>query len=371
MDVPATFVVLDDDAERSITVPATVSWYDSRAKDTTRSAEWRLYYSKGAGAIQSRMTAGDLMVIGVRPKGEIAVLLARAGSSTELQLRTLFDTGPVSTSAVEVRRFLEGESLDFVAASLLERLGLGRPDLEQTAEASQAARVAERLIDMYSDRLPSGNDVSSLVAEHVVDVDPIADPDHALIRWIETEAAAFRQWEDCLIERRLQLGFRTSGDAIDVGAFRSFAMTLRQSRVSRAGGALQNHVARILLAHRIEFEPQAKTEKGETPDFLFPGAKAYADTSYPTASLRHLAAKFTVKERWRQVLNEAARIPQKHLLTVDAAVTEPTLDAMLASGVSLCVPELIARRYPSSLGSRLVSVRELLEGPLSVHRQER
>ncbi|EJA5030400.1 hypothetical protein MU985_004932 [Salmonella enterica] len=35
-----------------------------------------------------------------------------------------------------------------------------------------------------------------------------------------------------------------------------------------------------------------------------------------------LAYKSTCKDRWRQMLNEAVRIPDKHLLTLESSICE-------------------------------------------------
>ena len=135
---------------------------------------------------------------------------------------------------------------------------------------------------------------------------------------------------------------------------------MRQSRASRAGGALQFHTARVLSDNGIPFQAQAVTENGERPDFLFPSAAAYHNSAFPDDRLRMLAVKFTLKERWRQVLNEAARIRPKHLLTMDAAITEPSLNAMRVSDVVVVVPAEIRRTYRAPMQSKLLCVRELL-----------
>jgi hypothetical protein len=186
-------------------------------------------------------------------------------------------------------------------------------------------------------------------------VDPVADPDRALVRWIEAEAEVFRLWEDGLIARRLERGFALKEGRQDVQAFRDFAMKTRQSRVSRAGGALQLHASRIMHANSLAFEEQAVTEKSEKPDFLFPGGIAYRDERFPATRLRMLAAKFTAKERWRQVLNEAARIGHKHLLTMDSAISQPQLEAMRAANLSPVIPKDYHTLYSAEAGAALTS----------------
>lgn len=368
-DAKAKYLLLDDDPDETLVVESTISWYDSRARQAHRSPEWRLYYPKAAGAIQSRMRAGDLMVVCVSESDDISVLLARSGSSSEAKLRLLFGVDEPEGERVVVRRFEGADSLDFASALVLEELGLGQGSLQEGADRDEVDEVADRLIRVFPGALPTGVIVSSIVAGGVRHVDPLDAPDHALVRWLEVEEAAYRIWEDAKIARRIAQGFIDPSGTPDVKAFRDLAMTLRQSRVSRAGGALQNHVARILDAHDIRYQPQAQTEKGETPDFLFPGGAAYADPSYPDSDLRLLAAKFTVKERWRQVLNEGARIRQKHLLTVDRTITTSTLHAMRSAQLYICIPTLYRAAYPSAVHGLILSLRELLGGPLARHRR--
>ena len=64
----------------------------------------------------------------------------------------------------------------------------------------------------------------------------------------------------------------------------------------------------------------------------------YQDPGFPATRLRMLAVKTTCKDRWRQVLNEAARIPAKHLLTLQEGVSENQFREMTESGVRLVVP---------------------------------
>ena len=136
-----------------------------------------------------------------------------------------------------------------------------------------------------------------------------------------------------------------------------FAMSVQQSRRSRRGQSLQNHFSTILRAERIPFTAQCTTEGGETPDFVVPGCPAYHDLEYPDHLLRMVACKSTAKERWRQVLHEATRIPEKYLLTVDPSLTGSTIEAMLRAGVVPFLPSPVIHRsyaghpYATSMAS--------------------
>ena len=73
-----------------------------------------------------------------------------------------------------------------------------------------------------------------------------------------------------------------------------------------------------------------------------------------------LAAKTTVKDRWRQILNEADRIPRKHLLTLQDGVSENQFREMKAAAVQLVVPASLHDRYPASVRPHLMSLEQFL-----------
>ncbi len=69
-----------------------------------------------------------------------------------------------------------------------------------------------------------------------------------------------------------------------------------------------------------------------------------------------LALKTTCKDRWRQILNEAPRIPLKHLLTVQQGISQNQLNEISRSNVSLIVPASLHSCYPGSGRKNLLTV---------------
>ena len=138
-------------------------------------------------------------------------------------------------------------------------------------------------------------------------------------------------------------------DALSAAGRISFAdatllvMSQLQSRKSRRGQSLQNHFSAVLDTRRIPYGPQCRTEGKETPDFIVPGCSQYSDPRFPSGSLRMVACKSTLKERWRQILREAERIPEKYVLTLDASLTDDGVVQMMASGLRLFLPEPVIR----------------------------
>ena len=96
---------------------------------------------------------------------------------------------------------------------------------------------------------------------------------------------------------------------------------------------------------RIHYSRTAVTENNSKPDFLFPGQAEYFDPTFPDDRLVMLGAKSTCKDRWRQVLAEAARIPDKHLVTLQPAISQNQTDEMRSSRLQLVVPSGIHGTY--------------------------
>jgi hypothetical protein len=73
-----------------------------------------------------------------------------------------------------------------------------------------------------------------------------------------------------------------------------------------------------------------------------------------------LATKTTCKDRWRQILNEADRIPTKHLLTLQEGVSDAQFREMQSAGVQLVVPAPVMTSYPEEVRPYLLSFEEFL-----------
>jgi hypothetical protein len=74
-----------------------------------------------------------------------------------------------------------------------------------------------------------------------------------------------------------------------------------------------------------------------------------------------LAAKSVCKERWRQILPEADRVPHKHLVTIEPGISEAQTSQMKANGVQLVVPARLHDSYTSDQRASLWPVTSFLE----------
>jgi type II restriction enzyme len=176
-----------------------------------------------------------------------------------------------------------------------------------------------------------------------------ANPDTKLLQLLDYEYRLFK-----LAERRIYSGILTSPfQSID--HFLQIASSIMNRRKARAGASLENHVETVLKDAAIPFASHPKVDK-TAPDIIIPSVEAYNDPSYPSDRLFVLALKTTCKDRWRQILNEAPRIPLKHLLTVQQGISQNQLNEISRSNVSLIVPASLHSCYPSSGRKTLLTV---------------
>jgi hypothetical protein len=151
-----------------------------------------------------------------------------------------------------------------------------------------------------------------------------------------------------------------------VNEFVARAQTVLQRRKARSGRSLKLQTREIFVEEGLvegsTFSHQAESEGGKRPDFLFPSVAAYKDPEFSSAHLRLLAAKTTCKDRWRQILNEADRIPVKHLLTLQEGVSETQFAEMKAASVKLVIPSPLIPKFPDSIQPELTTLEDFIAG---------
>lgn len=175
------------------------------------------------------------------------------------------------------------------------------------------------------------------------------DVDARLLKRRECEYQLFRSIENHVVLPRVKEGFAT------VDEFVSYAHSVTNRRMSRSGKSLELQVKQIFDEERVAYDWTKTTEDKRTPDFIFPSIERYRDGKWPREQLRMLATKTTCKDRWRQVLTEAARIDEKHLLTLQEGVSEPQFREMTQEGIKLVVPSGLHDKYPAAVQPQLVS----------------
>jgi hypothetical protein len=115
-------------------------------------------------------------------------------------------------------------------------------------------------------------------------------------------------------------------------------LSASQQRKTRAGRSFEHHIAAALTAAGIRFEEQAVTG-GRRPDFVLPDARTFQLGSHrPFSDALVLAAKTTLRERWKQVSSEGFNCAV-FLATVDDRVPDTSIREMNEQGITLVVPE--------------------------------
>lgn len=157
--------------------------------------------------------------------------------------------------------------------------------------------------------------------------------DAIILKWVAAEYELFSNLEEKVYRDIYTKAFGSCHELIE------FSNTILNRRKSRAGKSLEHHLATIFQSAQLRFEEQVITEENKKPDFIFPDSISYHDFSFPADKLTMLGAKTTCKDRWRQVLNEADRIDNKHLFTLQKGVSKNQLREMKAEHLTLVVPK--------------------------------
>ncbi|WP_334656586.1 type II restriction endonuclease, partial [Sphingomonas panaciterrae] len=218
----------------------------------------------------------------------------------------------------------------------------------------------EKLLRAFPDGLPQTRKFSIFARKMADGVDPLADPDAALLAWMDTEERLFMTYERHIVGERLQQGFIIDG-AADVDGFVRYSLGVQNRRKSRAGFALGHHVEALLELHGVVHKREATTEKRNGPDFLLPDETRYHDPAWPAERLLMLAVKTSCKDRWRQVLAEADRISSKHLLTLEPGISQAQTDEMRKEQLRLVLPAPLHESFRPSHLNDLNSVAAFLE----------
>ncbi len=345
---PTMYVWLGEDRE-GITVESWSHHYDSRLDARGRSPEWRLYYP--SNPVTEAMRPGDTLFLAKDRNGGRWFIVAPKGSTGESQLLWLFGLRPEGQKFVS-REFTGAEpELDFAARYILDGLGVeyGEPEADRL----------DAMVERYGATFPKTAEFSRNARDTLPEASALDDPDAALLAWLDREEALFRRLERRIVTERLELGFMTP-DGAEVEEFIGFSLGVHNRRKSRMGYSLEHQVAAVLDAHNVAYARDAIIDDSNKPDFLFPSLEAYKAADAGDPALTMLGAKSSCKERWRQVLREADKIPRKHLLTLEPGITEAQTEKMEASKLQLIVPKAIQVSYTATQREWLWSVADFI-----------
>lgn len=323
----AAFPVLID----SHGVEATPSciWYNTRTRNECRLTGW--------GGAKSP-------VMDPEATGSICLFAFRKRSVTSDS-----DAGRVwLCRSVEEEDLVESQlgPIEPKSTTLLDAYGIGLVFEEEPDKPCNLA--PEALPDAWKLSFPAVADFVAFAVDRLRSA-RAASADVRLLKRRDCEEELFRSVERYYVLPRVREGFAT------VDLFVSFANAVTNRRKSRSGMSLELQAQAIFDEESLPYSRGETSELKKRPDFLFPSGEAYRNPAFPAEKLQMLAAKTTCKDRWRQVINEADRIPTKYLLTLQRGMSQSQFAEMKNHGVQLVVPEPLRSKFPPPIRGALVS----------------
>lgn len=335
----AKFLYLTDQDDEPIVEDGFLTWYDARQKARLEREvmrwEYRLYFP--TNLVSQCAAAGDLLVIARRPDNTLLAIVAEKGTTIERQIMWLFGFSDVTHPGFSVKSELETEQdrIGFAARVILEQIGVEAEE--------EAPNYLDQMLAKFNGAFPKTVEFSTYARSTIRDLSSRDNPDAALVAWMEREEILFRTLEKHLLGEKLRS--LTQAGVEDTEPFIKLVQSALQRRKSRAGSALENHLEQVFTDYGITYTRTGVTENNLKPDFIFPGITYYHNAAFPQTRLTMLASKSTCKDRWRQILNEAARIPDKHLLTLEPSISENQTNEMRSERVQLVIPRGLHSTY--------------------------
>ena len=351
----AKFLYLTDHDDEPVVEVGFLTWYDARQKArlerSVMRCEYRLYFP--TNRVSQCAAAGDLLVIAKQAGDSLLAIVAEKGTTIERQIMWLFGFSEDAHPGFSVKSEMETEQdrIGFAARVILEQIGV-EPEEE-------APNYLDQMLEKFNGTFPRTVEFSAYARSTISDLSSCDSPDGALVAWMEREEILFRTLEKHLLGEELRS--LTKKGVEDTEPFIKLVQSALQRRKSRAGSALENHLEQIFIDHGVKYTRTGVTEKNLKPDFIFPSIASYRDSNFPPARLTMLASKSTCKDRWRQILNEAARIPQKHLLTLEPSISENQTEEMKTEHVQLVIPRGLHGTYTPAQQKWLMSVATFTE----------
>lgn len=345
------FLYLTDNEDQPLSETAFLTWYDARQKARLERGvnryEYRLYFP--SNQVLQCANVGDILLIAKLPDSTVLAIIAEAETTISQQILWLFGISNVSHPGFSIREELETEQdrIEFASRFILESIGIDVQISEDT--------FLDEMLTKFSSSFPTTREFSKYARSTLPDINVNDGIDEVLMAWLEREEILFRTLEKHIIGERLTQGFNG-----DVDGFISFSLSVQNRRKSRAGLALENHIEMIFQESKIQYTRTPVTENKSKPDFIFPGQSQYHDPKFSVKKLTMLGVKSTCKDRWRQVLSEADRIEHKHLLTLEAAISESQTTEMKSKNLQLILPKTLHQTYLASQQTWLMTVSEFI-----------
>ena len=335
------FLYVDDEMVE-VSEDGILTWYDARERNPERS-EFRLYYK--APEVSKRAQTGDPLFVILKRDGTALVIIAPGESTIASQIAWLFGVNITDEFSGE-NNFYSDTELGFAARRILDEIGVVLPEPDGVD--------VDEMFATFNGAFPSTKTFSEFARSKCEKFDKGADPDSVIVTWFAKEEELFRAFEKGLIDKKLSEGFSSVDDFI------SYSLSVQNRRKSRAGHSFENHLSALFNLHELRFDQQKITENKERPDFIFPGIREYHEATFQVELLTMLGAKSTCKDRWRQVLQEASRIRNKHLITLETAISVDQTTQMQSKNLQLVVPRSVSATYTPKQQEWLMSVEDFI-----------
>jgi hypothetical protein len=343
----AKFIYLTDHDDGPVISEGFLTWYDAREAHPKRS-EHRLYFP--TTEVSNCAAEGDLLVIGRRQDGSVLVIVAEARSTILNQIRWLFGFSDLVHPGFSVKAETESDQvkLEFASRLILDEIGITKEE--------EVPNFLDLMLDRFGKKFPPTRQFSEFARSTIANLDPRDDPDAVLLAWMDREEVLFRALERHIVGDRLEEGFSK-----DVDGFLAYSLSVQNRRKSRVGSALENHIEEVFIKSGIRYDRTKITENKSKPDFIFPSIAEYGNMTFPSARLTMLGVKSTCKDRWRQVLAEADRINDKHLLTLEPAISTAQTDEIKDKRLSLVIPKGLHASYTAAQQGWLMTFTGFIE----------
>lgn len=340
-----------DNKEREVSIKwqgdfqtdAMFKYYGKLTRNEYRITKFRQSYKNKFGVQFLLLTGeavGNLFILAKKDEKNYEAFLLNTEEDIEYFLM-YFGLSPAETNKIITISGITQLSLssdDFFFQLFDEYIKGLAVDFPTTTEVSKTARVLYEKV--------KGRQLQN-------DKDVLNDPDGELLKWLDVEYNLFKTIENNRYEPILHHPFNSVEELIIL------SNKILNRRKSRAGKSLENHLIEMFTLHHLSFTHQPTTEGNKKPDFIFPGDTYYFNDEYKD-NLVFLAAKTTCKDRWRQILNEADRIEQKHLFTLQQGISRNQLEEMFDYNVSLVVPRDYLSYYPSSYRDQILTLNKFI-----------
>lgn len=139
--------------------------------------------------------SGDSLFICVKQDDTILCIVAAKDATITSQLYWLFDITDNKAGKFTQNSLLNTDSgqLEFLARTILEQIGIAY-------EEDDSKGLLAELIGEFGNSFPKTTLFSSFARSLVKDVDPISEPDVALLKWFDMDEKLFFLWKKILLK---------------------------------------------------------------------------------------------------------------------------------------------------------------------------